>query len=584
MADVFYYFKLADGSLLEKVRDSSQPAPATPPGATVLTQTQYNAQLVTLEAAYQTEQTNTKAAEAAANRLGKNAPWRMIAAAGAPAWVKNNATAVCTGTADQVVIQDAVDDAFAEGGGTVLLSAGTFFTSAPITLHPTVKIVGMHGEQIFNPEQFTTSSFIRPVAGFVGGAVFVLLDATNGGYTGKSAEQQIHSLTIDGAGAGGTIHGIQAGGYIHGVLLRDVAIRYMSGKGVYTFFENGAQPFSWTFEHVIVDNPDGDGIHLINHSDLTMIDVVSIGAGGNAFTFSNMPNSRVMGLRAEWSEGYGYYVTGNFGTGQGSGGMTFSNCSSDRNRFDGMYVNATGNAPLIVSGCTFRRDGRNGNAGGGDYSGFRATGAGMPIIIDGLSVYPGVDDTGAGVNSPVNAFKVSGSTYVALNSGFLHGATNGFVNGGANGVLRRGPNIGERTGTTDAPVDVFASPWGAAGNASFSGYTVVDAGQANGKWSTYANTPDAINIGSAGGGVAIKEGGATARMGVVTLVAGTATVNNTSVTANTRIFLTGQNNGASGTPGTPRVSARVAGTSFTITSSSGSDTSTVAYELKEPAA
>ena len=490
---------------------------------------------------------------------------------------------MCDGTGDQVTIQAAVDAAFADGGGTVQLSQGTFLASAPITLHPLVRLIGMHGDHIFNPDQHTVSSYLKPVLGFAGGAVIVMLDQVNGGYDLKSAEQQVQSLTIDGTGVGGTVHGIQAGGYIHGVLLRDVAIKNVSGKGIYTFFENGAQPFSWTLEHVTVDNPQGAGVELINHSDATLLDVVSIGAGGNAFTFSNMPNSRVIGCRAEWSEGHGYHVTGNFGAGQGSGGMTFTGCSSDRNRFDGMHVSALGNAPLLVSGCTLRRDGRNGNAGGGDYSGFRAIAAGMPLIIDGLAVYPGVDDTGAGVNSPVNAFKASGCTYVALNSGFLHGAVNGFVDGGTNVILRRNPNIGERTGTTAAPVDNFAAPWGSAGNASFAGYTVVDAGQSNGKWSTYANTADAINIGSAGGGVAIKEG-ANARMGVATLAAGTVTVNNTSVTANTRIFLTSQNNGASGTPGTPRVSARVAGTGFTITSSSATDTTTVAYELKEPAA
>lgn len=76
--------------------------------------------------------------------------------------------------------------------------------------------------------------------------------------------------------------------------------------------------------------------------------------------------------------------------------------------------------------------------------------------------------------------------------------------------------------------------------------------------------------------------GANARQGVVTLVGGTATVANTSVGAFSRIFLTSQVDG--GTPGFLRVSSRVNGTSFTITSSSAADTSTVAYEIFEPGA
>lgn len=74
--------------------------------------------------------------------------------------------------------------------------------------------------------------------------------------------------------------------------------------------------------------------------------------------------------------------------------------------------------------------------------------------------------------------------------------------------------------------------------------------------------------------------GSNEQMGVATLVGGTVTVNNTKITANTRIFLTTQTLG--GTIGVQYISARSAGTSFTITSTSGADTSTVAWLLIEP--
>lgn len=73
---------------------------------------------------------------------------------------------------------------------------------------------------------------------------------------------------------------------------------------------------------------------------------------------------------------------------------------------------------------------------------------------------------------------------------------------------------------------------------------------------------------------------ANSKQGTGTLVAGSAVVANTSVTANSRIFVTSNADG--GTPGFLRVSARTAGTSFTVTSSSGTDTSTFAYEIFEP--
>ena len=87
-----------------------------------------------------------------------------------------------------------------------------------------------------------------------------------------------------------------------------------------------------------------------------------------------------------------------------------------------------------------------------------------------------------------------------------------------------------------------------------------------------------VRVQSAGNGFRVAEGG-NAKQGAVTLTAGQAVVANTSVTSTSRIFLTGQADG--GTPGWLRVSARTAGTSFTIRSSSGTDTSTVAYEIFE---
>jgi len=87
-------------------------------------------------------------------------------------------------------------------------------------------------------------------------------------------------------------------------------------------------------------------------------------------------------------------------------------------------------------------------------------------------------------------------------------------------------------------------------------------------------------VDAAGKGLQVKEG-SNVKQGTATLVAGTATVSDSSVTANSRIFLTVQAPG--GTVGTPYVSARSAGTSFTITSTSSSDTSTVGYEIFEPA-
>lgn len=73
----------------------------------------------------------------------------------------------------------------------------------------------------------------------------------------------------------------------------------------------------------------------------------------------------------------------------------------------------------------------------------------------------------------------------------------------------------------------------------------------------------------------ILEGGTKPIMGTVTLSSGTATVSTTAAKPTARIFLTQQQDG--GTPGAVRVSSRSPGTSFTITSTSATDASIVAW-------
>ena len=82
-----------------------------------------------------------------------------------------------------------------------------------------------------------------------------------------------------------------------------------------------------------------------------------------------------------------------------------------------------------------------------------------------------------------------------------------------------------------------------------------------------------LNVGTGTNISQIKHGRAT-------LVGGTITVSDASVTANSRIFVSSAVGG--GTPGWLRVSARSAGVSFTILSSSGTDTSQVDWLLINP--
>lgn len=187
------------------------------------------------------------------------------------------------------------------------------------------------------------------------------------------------------------------------------------------------------------------------------------------------------------------------------------------------------------------------------------------VVNSGPAAY-----TGAAVGTDVITAKVTGDT------GFR------FVID-ADGTL----NWGSGTGATDANFYRYAAGGVATDSAlklaASATLLLGPAGDVN-VYRTAAGglgTDDNLVLAAAGTGLQIKEGGAAAKMGTATLVAGTVVVATTAVTANSRVFLTAQTSGAA--PGALRVSARTAATSFTITSSSGTDTSAVAWMLVEPA-
>lgn len=97
---------------------------------------------------------------------------------------------------------------------------------------------------------------------------------------------------------------------------------------------------------------------------------------------------------------------------------------------------------------------------------------------------------------------------------------------------------------------------------------------------TFGLTGCDLDVVTAGRGLKVAEG-SNAKQGTATLVAGTVTVANTSVTGTSRILLTAQSLGTVTAPKALAVTARTAGTSFTITSADNTDTSVVAYEIFE---
>lgn len=123
-------------------------------------------------------------------------------------------------------------------------------------------------------------------------------------------------------------------------------------------------------------------------------------------------------------------------------------------------------------------------------------------------------------------------------------------------------------------------PGTVAGNLAASGNVVSSGGNVQAAFSLIAAL-GGVDVQSAGQGLKVAEG-ANAKQGVATLAAGTVVVANTSVTASSRIQLTGQSLAGVAVPSAYGVSARTPGTSFTILASQAADTSVIGWEIFEP--
>ena len=392
-----------------------------------------------------------------------------------------------TGTSDSTsMIQSALNAA--PTGGVVYLPTGIYITSSPLRIPPTITLRGSHGTHLD-----TIASSIKPSASFSGAAVIQIVDQATGGYSVPSNEQRLFSLSINGTNlpGGNTVDGIQFTGFVHGAYLQDLYITAVGGHGINSIANGSGTSYSHRGLRIVA-NATGSYGFTLNMTDSTWIDLEAIACGGathGGFFIGGAANSQFIGCRAEWNGTSGFTIGGSTGTGTGSGGALFANCSTDRNTANGFSVTSGGNAPLIFNGCVARRDGRNGGAGGASFAGFNIAGATCPVIINGLTTYPGVDDDGTQTNSPQYGLSVTGSTYVHLVSGWIHGASTA-INSGSNTVFRVNPNVATATGTTASPTFNYTNPWATDNGSTFTAnlnandQTAIKIVQANGSSNT----------------------------------------------------------------------------------------------------
>jgi lysophospholipase L1-like esterase len=353
---------------------------------------------------------------------------------------------------DTTFIQAAINAC--QPGGVVYFPRGVYKTTATLDLKNGVSLVGSHASMMLGPGMTETDypCYIQPATPFTGTSVVQIIGDADGTHPAISGEQRIVNLMLDGSQlTGSSIDGLFAKGNVQNVVLDNVSIKAMPNNGIVTASRtDGTYPFSWRLHHVMIDRCHANGILFTGNTDVTLNDVQVIGCWAQGIVLTNCTNAQMVACRTEWNGSHGYRITGAWGNWQGSGGMQVTGCSTDRNGQHGMLIDATGNTPILVSGLMTRRDGRNGGTGGGSFAGLAIIGATVPVTVDGVTCYPGVDDGGTSTNSPQYGARLSGSTTITLDNAYLHGATVGLYDDGTNTAVSVGDGVVTLSGATTA--------------------------------------------------------------------------------------------------------------------------------------
>jgi hypothetical protein len=463
-------------------------------------------------------------------------------------------------------------------GQNVVLAAGHFYVNSTITIPPGGVLRGQFANEVNAPSESsyhpwgsvitavptapaTAPSPFNP-ATTPGGNIYAVVACVGqqaGGYANPGDESKVYGLMIDCSQVppsrdltkAPNTDGLQIFGGISRSHLQRVLIAGPPGHGFNMMndgFGNG--PDAAHLDRVNVRKAGGDGFHHMRISDCTYYDCLAENCTSSGFYVENGSNGVWTNCRAEHNIVNGYYYTCS-SVGHGSGVARFVGCSSDRNGAHGIYITTnapsptsaapTNALPLVLSGCTFRRDGTQGatTAQALDlYGGISISHYPGPVQISGCTVWPGVGDSGGDPLSPyygmrliqntstTNTGQVISMGQVIVGASYIQGADE-FLHDDGTTEARWGADVTGALGPTDGP--------------TIRGPRMNKDSLANGSHGSLAVECSCVNSGSI-------------------------------------IMLTRAGSGS----GILSVTAIAAGTSFTVTSSDASDTSDFYWQIMNP--
>jgi hypothetical protein len=314
--------------------------------------------------------------------------------------------------------------------------------------------------------------------------------------------------------------------------------------------------------------------------------VLVYNARGDAFHFDNVARElRITRCKAYNGEGFGFYLGG------GCTDSHFTDCTAGVSGGHGWQIFGSSN---ILTACKAFWSGYStvNSVWNGTSNGFNVSGVSSCQIcncqaqqaaLHGFELYQTLntnvlccesDTNSAGGVSTGVGFDTNNNTNLAL-----IGCTGGNYSI-TPGAQAYGIQVANTQTNTMFIGNTVTGTGGQFNYVSGGGYSILGSGAVDLRALNTSMKVFGLDVTVAGQGLAVAEG-TNCKQGTATLNGTTAVVvANTAVTANSRIFLTNQT--GTGTVGSPYVSGRVAGTSFSIKSTVAGDTSLVAYQIFEP--
>lgn len=241
----------------------------------------------------------------------------------------------------------------------------------------------------------------------------VLIDGSGG----TAVRCTVERININGDKAGNTlVHGIEFFGDVSACMARDfnIIVLYNSGShGIYLAEDGSSHDADGTsVEHGLVQFVGGDGVHgAFGDGTISRVHTQLVGHYGFKITTLGLTggsggNIRLTDCRGDLSglsgTGDGFYVE--VGCGGYMGMVTLVNCSTQRNKQNGLHIQASASeetCPVSVANSVFQGDGTDGAS-----SGIRLAGP-VNVQLSNVSTHVNHNAEGDTHNYPVNGMTVT---------------------------------------------------------------------------------------------------------------------------------------------------------------------------------